>query len=61
MISPAFLPVPIGTGLYPMRGDYGRKDLESANRKAPRGFRFSLWSLFVWCPKNITFPFVRKS
>jgi hypothetical protein len=34
--------IPIGTGLYSMRGDYGKKDLENANTKAPRGFRVSL-------------------
>jgi len=28
-----------------MRGDYGKKDLENANTKAPGGIRVSLWSL----------------
>jgi hypothetical protein len=37
--------IPIGTGFYPLRGDYGKKDLENANTKAPGGIRVSLWSL----------------
>jgi len=45
LILPLLLLISIGPGLYPMRGDYGKKDLENADRKAPRGFRVSLWSL----------------
>jgi hypothetical protein len=42
LIPPLFLLISIGTGLYLMRGDYGKKDLENANRKAPRGFKVSV-------------------
>ncbi len=59
MISPAFLPVPIGTGLYPMRGDYGRKDLESANRKAPRDSDFPFGAFLSGAGKKVI-SFVRK-
>jgi hypothetical protein len=42
LIFLAFLLIPIGTGFYPVGGDYGKKDLENANTKAPRGFGASL-------------------
>jgi len=37
-----FLLVSIGRGYYPMGGDYGKKDLENANRKAPGEADFPL-------------------
>jgi hypothetical protein len=39
------LPIPIGTGFYLVRGDYGKKDLENADTTAPGGFRASLSGL----------------
>jgi hypothetical protein len=30
---------------YPIRGVYGKKDLENANMKAPGGIGSSIWSL----------------
>ncbi len=39
LISPAFWLIPIETGFYRIRGNYGKNDLENANTKAPRGFR----------------------
>jgi hypothetical protein len=44
--------ISIGTRLYPIRGDDGKKDLENANMKAPEGIRVSLWSLFLPWPEN---------
>jgi hypothetical protein len=43
----------IGTRLYPIGGDYGKKDLENADMKAPRGFRVSLWGLFDYISHHI--------
>jgi len=31
-----------------MRGDYGKKDLENANMKAPGGFKYPFGAFFLW-------------
>jgi len=43
-LFPLLFLLSIGTGGYPMGGDYGRKDLEDTNMKAPRVFK-NLWGL----------------
>jgi hypothetical protein len=37
---------------YPLRKEYGKKDLENDNMKAPWGIRVSLWSFFLPRPEN---------
>jgi hypothetical protein len=48
LIPLALLLIPIVAGLYAIRGDYGKKDLENANRKAPRGLEIP-FGAFILC------------
>jgi hypothetical protein len=51
----------LGSRPYPIRGDYGKKDLQNANMKAQGGIRASLWSPFLpWPEKKEILSFVKK-
>ncbi len=46
IIFPLFSPTLIGIRPYPIKGDYGKKDLESANTKASEGLKIPLGPFF---------------